>query len=73
MLLYDPLVCGSMNGKQCPQIRPDDIAHKPWPNTANDAATQFYQAIDDWYPTWQPEVNHGEEAALQVDWVQVYQ
>lgn len=41
---------------------------KPWANGDGDAAaTKFWKARDQWYPTWK-----GEAAALAVDWVRIY-
>jgi len=46
---------------------------KPWANTSPTAFKDFYDAKDSWYPTWQPEVNNGENAAMQVKSVRVWQ
>jgi len=45
---------------------------KPWLNTSPTAATDFWNAKDDWYPTWNPFVNNGEDAAMQVNYVRVW-
>lgn len=42
-------------------------AQRPWKNDAH-AMKQFWQARNQWLPTWQ-----GEDAAMQVDWVRVWQ
>lgn len=47
---------------------PDGVAGKPWSNTATNAGNQFYDAKGAWYPTW-----NGDDAALQIDWVKIYQ
>jgi len=43
-----------------------DSSDKPWSNESPNAVDEFYQAIDQWYPTW-----NGEQAAMQIDWVRV--
>ena len=45
---------------------PDD-PNKPWQNDHSHTVNQFYDAKDDWYPTWD-----GEKSALQVDSVRVW-
>ena len=46
----------------------EGVGGKPWSNTATNSGNQFYDAKGAWYSTW-----NGEQAALQVDWVRVYQ
>jgi len=46
---------------------PDD-SNKPWKNTDPNAINAFWNAKDQWYPTWQ-----GENCAMQIDYVHVYQ
>jgi len=46
----------------------DGVGNKPWSNTDPHAVNAFYNAIDQWYPTWK-----GEDSALQVDYIRVYQ
>ena len=45
---------------------------KPWSDSSSTAARDFWNAKDQWYPTWNPEVNNGEDAAMQVDYVRVW-
>ncbi|XP_071799731.1 beta-1,3-glucan-binding protein-like isoform X2 [Asterias amurensis] len=45
---------------------------KPWSNDSPTAASDFWNAKDDWYPTWNPDVNNGEDAAMQVKSVRVW-
>jgi len=45
-----------------------DGYNKPWKNADPNAKQAFLAASNQWYPTWQ-----GEQAAMQVDWVKVYQ
>ncbi|PIK59610.1 putative beta-1,3-glucan-binding protein [Apostichopus japonicus] len=45
---------------------------KPWLNTSPTAAKDFYDAKADWYPTWNPDTNNGEDAAMKVRSVRVY-
>ena len=49
---------------------PDGAGGKPWLNKDGDAVNKFYAAKQQWLPTWQYGTN---QAALQVDWVKVYQ
>jgi len=44
---------------------PDGVGNKPWNNSDPHAVNTFYEAIDDWYPTW--------TSPLQVDSVTVWQ
>ncbi|XP_071483403.1 beta-1,3-glucan-binding protein-like [Diadema antillarum] len=45
---------------------------KPWANTSPTASKDFYLAKDAWYPTWNPDTNNGEDAAMQVNYIKVY-
>ncbi|CAK8694096.1 unnamed protein product [Clavelina lepadiformis] len=45
---------------------------KPWNNASPTAMRDFWQAKKDWYSTWEPEVNNGENAALQVKSIRVW-
>lgn len=45
---------------------------KPWKNGDTTAMLDFYNAKAEWLPTWQRDVNDGEEAALQVRAVRVW-
>jgi len=51
----------------------DGVDNKPWTSTDPDAPKKFWEARADWLPTWQQDVDNGENAALQVDWVKVWQ
>ncbi|XP_067661778.1 beta-1,3-glucan-binding protein-like [Haliotis asinina] len=42
---------------------------KPWTDAV---AKQFWEAKDLWYPTWNPDVRRGEDAALKIDYVKVW-
>jgi len=57
------LACGGTNG-----YFPDGVGNKPWTDTSPNAIDQFWNAESAWYSTWQ-----GENAALQIDWVKVWQ
>lgn len=46
---------------------------KPWTNNSPTAFKDFWDARGNWYPTWQPEVNNGENAAMQVKTIRVWQ
>ena len=45
---------------------------KPWSNNSPTAARDFWNKRNDWYPTWNPKTNNGEDAAMQVDSIRVY-
>jgi len=45
---------------------------KPWKNDSPTAAKDFWEAKVLWYPTWNPDVNDGEDAAMQVKSVRVW-
>nr|AFR46661.1 gram-negative bacteria binding protein [Parcoblatta sp. PL] len=45
---------------------------KPWSNTSPQASTDFWNGRNQWLPTWQLDVNEGENAALQVDYIKVW-
>jgi len=51
----------------------DGMMNKPWKSTDADAALKFWNARADWLPTWKQDVDNGESAALQIDWVKVWQ
>ncbi|WP_411026907.1 hypothetical protein, partial [Salmonella sp. s55044] len=45
---------------------------KPWLNTSPQAPKDFYDAKANWYPTWNPNTNNGEDAAMKIQSVRVY-
>ncbi|XP_053602963.1 beta-1,3-glucan-binding protein-like isoform X2 [Plodia interpunctella] len=45
---------------------------KPWSNTSPQAATDFWNAQGNWLPTWNLNVNDGQDSSLQVDYVRVW-
>ena len=45
---------------------------KPWSDKSSTAPADFYKAKDKWYPTWNPDGNNGEDAALQVKYIRVW-
>lgn len=48
----------------------DNHCDKPWTNDSPHAATEFFDGIDQWWPTWNyPETN---DSALKIDSVRVY-
>jgi len=47
---------------------PDGVGNKPWSNEDPHADNAFWNSLNSWYPSWK-----GEQAALQVDWVKVWQ
>lgn len=44
---------------------------KPWGNTSPTASKDFWLAKNSWYPTWKPQMNNGENAAMQIKYIQV--
>jgi hypothetical protein len=46
----------------------DGVGNKPWSDKSSTAALDFLNAQSTWYPTWD-----GENSAMQIDWVKVYQ
>ncbi|XP_050408378.1 beta-1,3-glucan-binding protein [Patella vulgata] len=42
---------------------------KPWKEADSKA---FWQAKNQWYPTWNPHVRNGEDAAMQINYVKVW-
>lgn len=55
---------------------PDDWTNKPYPKPWRDASEyvlrDFWQARDLWYPTWNPNVDNGEGAALKIKSIKVW-
>nr|ABY89089.1 pattern recognition protein LGBP [Penaeus japonicus] len=52
---------------------PDDIGPKPWSNLSPTAFLDFWNARNEWLPTWQAgESRISEGAAMQVDYVRVW-
>lgn len=47
---------------------PDGMAAKPWSDKSPHAPNDFWNNKGQWLPTWK-----GENAALQVDWIKIYQ
>jgi len=47
-------------------------AEKPWSNESPQASLDFLNAQTSWYPTWKPEEEDGELAAMKVDYVKVW-
>ncbi|WAR02690.1 BGBP-like protein [Mya arenaria] len=45
---------------------------KPWSDTSDFATRDYWNARDQWYPTWHPDQNNGEDAAMQVDYIRVW-
>ncbi|XP_072940474.1 beta-1,3-glucan-binding protein-like [Epargyreus clarus] len=64
------LAVGGING-----YFPDGITNpdpKPWFNYSPAAATDFWKHKSRWLPTWNLDVNDGQDASLQVDYVRVW-
>ncbi|XP_072023402.1 beta-1,3-glucan-binding protein-like [Amphiura filiformis] len=45
---------------------------KPWVDSSPTGPKDLWLAKDEWYPTWNPDVNNGEGAAMQVDYIRVW-
>ncbi|WAR02687.1 BGBP-like protein, partial [Mya arenaria] len=45
---------------------------KPWSDTSDFASRDYWNARGQWYPTWHPDQNNGEDAAMQVDYIRVW-
>ncbi|CAC5422091.1 unnamed protein product [Mytilus coruscus] len=45
---------------------------KPWSDGSAYIARDFWNAKNQWYPTWNPNTNGGEDAALQVNYIKVW-
>ena len=45
---------------------------KPWSNESPTAHKDFWLAKNDWYPTWNPDQNDGEDAALKINYIRVW-
>ena len=46
---------------------PDGVGGKPWNNDDPHAVNAFWNARDQWLPTWK-----GDDTAMKVDWIRVY-
>ncbi|CAH1786239.1 unnamed protein product [Owenia fusiformis] len=52
---------------------PDDASPaKPWNNESPTAFLDFWNARGQWYPTWKPDENNGESAAMVVNYVRAW-
>ncbi|XP_047476670.1 beta-1,3-glucan-binding protein-like [Penaeus chinensis] len=52
---------------------PDDVAEKPWSNLSPTAPLDFWEARDEWLPTWKAGGDRiSEDAAMQIDYVRVW-
>ncbi|XP_063448890.1 beta-1,3-glucan-binding protein-like [Mytilus trossulus] len=45
---------------------------KPWRDASDFAVRDFRQARHLWHPTWSPQINNGENAALQINYIKVW-
>nr|KAG5688615.1 hypothetical protein BaRGS_033431 [Batillaria attramentaria] len=45
---------------------------KPWTDNSEHAMDTFWAARNQWYPTWHPDQNNGEDAALKVNYIKVW-
>ena len=44
-----------------------DVPEKPWKNSSPTAMKDFWEAKDQWYPTW-----NGEDAAMKVNYIRAW-
>ncbi|CAC5400344.1 Beta-1,3-glucan-binding protein [Mytilus coruscus] len=42
---------------------------KPWRDASDFVVRDFWQARHLWHPTWSPQINNGENAALQINYI----
>ncbi|KAJ8312733.1 hypothetical protein KUTeg_010106 [Tegillarca granosa] len=45
---------------------------KPWSDKSGTAPLDFWKQKHNWYPTWNPYVRNGEDAAMKVNYVRVW-
>jgi len=45
---------------------------KPWGNPTDTAFRDFWNARNLWHPTWNPNVQNGEDAAMKIDSIKVF-
>ena len=63
-VLFD-IQCGMWRNER---LFPDGVGNKPWSDSDPHAMTTFYKNAAQWLPSWK-----GEDAALQIDYVRVWQ
>lgn len=55
---------------------PDHLSNspypKPWSDQSGTAPLDFWKQKHNWYPTWNPYVRNGEDAAMKVNYVRVW-
>lgn len=47
-------------------------APKPWNDHSKTAPLQFWSQRNNWYPTWNPKTNNGEDAAMKINYIRVW-
>lgn len=45
---------------------------KPWRDDSQHASSEFYAQKNIWYPTWNPDQNDGEDAAMKINYIKVW-
>ncbi|KAG5674655.1 hypothetical protein PVAND_004609 [Polypedilum vanderplanki] len=50
----------------------DDIGDKPWSNSSLTAARDFWQARNEWLPTWKINENRTKEASFLIDYIRIW-
>ncbi|KAJ8312827.1 hypothetical protein KUTeg_010200 [Tegillarca granosa] len=48
-------------------------APKPWNDHSKTAPLQFWSQRNNWYPTWNPKTNNGEDAAMKINYIRYLQ
>lgn len=65
------LAVGGTNGYFTDGLRNEGPA-KPWSDTSSETIRQFWDARNDWLPTWKLNENDASDASLQIDYVRVW-
>ncbi|XP_055607015.1 beta-1,3-glucan-binding protein-like [Uranotaenia lowii] len=66
------LAVGGTNGYFPDQPVLNNGKPKPWINWSSTPIKDFWEAKDEWLPTWKLDENNSKEASLQVDYVRVW-
>jgi hypothetical protein len=50
----------------------DEGTERPWSNSSLTAARDFWQARNEWLPTWKTAENKTKEASLLIDYIRIW-
>lgn len=50
----------------------DTLSNKPWRNRGKYVIRDFWNAKDEWLPSWDLGTDYGKKASLQVDYIKVW-